>query len=120
SGRLSDRVQEGLGIGLSLVKTLVELHSGRIRVESAGIGQGSVFEISLPIVKEKCESPAAPPEVPVSLQFKRVLVVDDNIDAANTLAQLLTLMGHQVETAYRGSDAMDFAVRFQPDVVFLD
>lgn len=120
SGRLSDRVQEGLGIGLSLVKTLVELHGGSIRVESAGIGKGSVFEISLPIVKEKCESPAAPPEEPDFLQAKRVLVVDDNVDAANTLAQLLSLMGHQVQTAYRGTDAMDFAESFQPEVVFLD
>lgn len=121
SGHLQNRVQDGLGIGLSLVKTLVELHGGTVRVESAGIGQGSMFEVRLPVA----EAPELnqPDEVPANalpVEPKRVLVVDDNVDAADTLAQLLSLMGHDVKTAYKGADAITHAAAFLPDIVFLD
>lgn len=121
SGHLQNRVQDGLGIGLSLVKTLVELHGGTVRVESPGIGQGSIFEVRLPVA----EAPELnqPDEVPANalpVEPKRVLVVDDNVDAADTLAQLLSLMGHDVKTAYKGADAITHAAAFLPDIVFLD
>lgn len=121
TGHLEDRVQEGLGIGLSLVKTLVELHGGTVKVTSAGINQGSTFEICLPLAEEQHSTTSEqPPIAAAPAESKRVLVVDDNVDAADTLAQLLSLMGHEVQTAYRGTDALTNATAFVPDIVFLD
>lgn len=119
SEHINERVSEGLGIGLSLVRALVELHGGTVKAFSAGIGKGSTFEITVPCHRQfsAATSSADAPEV---LTAKRVLVVDDNIDAAQTLSQLLSLVGHEVEVAYSGSQAIDITQSFLPEVVFLD
>ena len=116
--RTLDRSQGGLGIGLSVVKKLVEMHGGTISARSAGLGCGSVFEITLPR--------AAPPQAhaqnssaaPVSP--RRILVVDDNMDAANSLSELLKLDGHATMPTFSAEDALSLAESFAPDVVLLD
>src|SRR6185295_8882193 len=101
-----ERTRSGLGIGLTLVKRLVELHEGRIVAESAGLGRGSTFTVWLPAmqdvpVKENLsEAPAAETSTP-----KRILVTDDNKDAANSVAMLLRISGHEVDIAYDGIEA---------------
>jgi signal transduction histidine kinase len=116
--RTLDRSQGGLGVGLSVVKKLVEMHGGTISAHSAGLGCGSVFEITLPR--------AAPPQAqagdsstaPVS--SRRILVVDDNADAANSLSELLKLDGHATMPAFSAEDALSLSESFAPDVVLLD
>ena len=119
--------QGGLGVGLNLVKRLVELHGGAVAAESAGPGQGSRFTVRLPYAQP--ETPvqpdpaqesgigAAAPQAPDAL---RVLVVDDNLDAAETLGALLDMCGHEVALAHDGAGALAQAGRFLPHVVFLD
>jgi CheY-like chemotaxis protein len=118
--RTLDRSQGGLGIGLSLVQRLVELHGGTVEARSAGLGQGSEFIVRLPAL-----SPAgAPiPRVETAKQPKhtlRVLVVDDNRDSADMLVMLLQIFGHEAQAAYSGQTALEAAVEYQPDVVLLD
>jgi CheY-like chemotaxis protein/anti-sigma regulatory factor (Ser/Thr protein kinase) len=117
SERTLDRSQGGLGIGLSVVKRLVEMHGGAVGVASEGQGRGTTFTIRLP----RIEAPAdvAQPAAAVTAR-RRVLVVDDSADAADSLAMLLELDGHQVETAYSASAALDAAERLAPDVAFID
>ena len=116
--RTLDRAQGGLGIGLSVVQQLIEQHGGRVSAASAGPGAGSVFEIRLPRVDvPSSRSDAAPPPV---AEPRRVLVVDDNCDAADSLAMVLRCEGHAVEIAYTGADAIERVETFRPDVVFLD
>lgn len=114
-----ERSQGGLGIGLALVRGLVELHGGRIRAESAGIGQGSEFTVELTVLEEP---PAS--EVPITAHHsntcRRILVVDDNVDAADTLAMALELLGHIVRSAYSASDALAQANDFRPSLILLD
>jgi signal transduction histidine kinase/CheY-like chemotaxis protein len=119
----SDRSQGGLGIGLTLVRKLVELHGGSIVAKSEGPGQGSEFIVRLPVlavipavVLEKQGD--QPPKN--SLPRRRVLVVDDNIDAAQTLAMLLKLQGQEIQVAYDGLSALQVAESFHPEVVLLD
>jgi PAS domain S-box-containing protein len=120
--RTLDRSQGGLGIGLALVRNLVALHGGTVSVSSPGIGKGSTFTISLPLsmIKEPplelATETAAHPPAP----HRRVLIVDDNVDAANSLSMLAQLLGHTAEVAFTGKEALDKAPYFQPDVVFLD
>ena len=118
-----DRSQGGLGIGLCLVQRLVDLHGGTVKAYSI-LGQGSEFVVRLPVMLDSMAplplpSPsietAAPPE-----KYHRVLVVDDNVDAAQSLAILLQAFGHDVRIAYDGPDAVKAALEFQPDVVLLD
>ncbi len=119
SGHVSDRVQDGLGIGLSLVRALVKLHGGEVQAKSEGLGQGSIFEIKLPI--ETVHEETVPEEhIQVEDTAKRILIVDDNEDGAITLAQLLELKGHEVQTAFTGVSAIEHASEFNPDIVFLD
>ena len=121
SRHVADQVQDGLGIGLSLVRTLVELHGGSIRVESGGKGLGSCFEVRLPLVKATAIAASAELLETVAVDTaKRVLIVDDNIDAAEALAQLLMLSGHQVQTAYTGQRALQVIHELIPDFIFLD
>ena len=119
--RTLDRSQGGLGIGLALVHRLVELHRGRVEVHSS-LGRGSEFVVRLPVMR----SPAPLPPPPVTEATKptgpslRVLVVDDNVDAATTLAELLKAYRHDTRTAFDGLAAVEAAIAYQPDVVLLD
>jgi signal transduction histidine kinase len=119
-----ERSQGGLGIGLALAQGLVGLHGGTIEAHSAGIGKGSEFVVRLPGSRASFV-PSQPPEVEVAraagtTSRRRVLVVDDNRDAADSLALMLSLKGHEVRTAYDGIDGARAAAVFRPDVVFLD
>ncbi len=119
--RAADRSQGGLGLGLALVKHLVELHGGAVTAASDGPGHGSVFTVRLPRVPEAAaleapgDAPALPPE-----SRRRLLVVDDNTDAAQTLAQWLTLDGHTVFVAHDGPSALAIAEREDIDSFILD
>ena len=116
-----DRAQGGLGIGLSLVKSLVEMHGGRVAAASEGPGRGSRFSLWLPLVQQlpvAADVPAQPKPIPVAR--RKVLIVDDNRDAAETLAMLVELGGHEVHLAHDGMAALEAAVRHDPSVVFLD
>ncbi len=118
SERTLDRAQGGLGIGLSLVKGLIEMHGGTVTAASAGPQRGSTFTFRLPR--------AAPPQVVNGsddvpcVPMRRVLIVDDNVDAAESLAQLLKCNGHEVETAYSAAAALDCLERGCPEFVLLD
>ena len=117
-----ERSVSGLGIGLTLAKNLVELHGGSMEVLSPGAGQGSEFVVRLPILVEAPELPASEP-VPSELKTapsRRILVVDDNEDSAESLTILLSLAGHETHTAYDGLEAMEAAEAFKPDVILLD
>ena len=119
-----ERSQGGLGIGLSLVKGLVELHGGRIAAKSDGPGKGSQFVVSLPVASSASQPPqAARPSEDASFQrpaAQSILVVDDNRDSAESLARLLAVMGHRVATAHDGEQAVELAGAMRPDVVLLD
>jgi predicted ATPase/signal transduction histidine kinase len=118
SKRTLDRSQGGLGIGLSVVKRLMEMHHGSVEAASPGIGEGSTFTLRLPRIVE----PQMQPGVPSAEQMmpRRILVVDDNADAADSLAMLLRFYGHEVHTVYSASEALDAAARLRPEMVFLD
>ncbi|MGX4641220.1 hybrid sensor histidine kinase/response regulator [Massilia sp. SYSU DXS3249] len=119
--RTPDRSQGGLGLGLALAKSLVELHGGTVRASSPGLGQGSTFTIRLPRHTQELPhavaqtSGQATPARPL-----KVLLVDDNLDAVHTLQLFLGAAGHQVEIAYCGAVAVDVARVFGPDVCLLD
>jgi CheY-like chemotaxis protein len=114
------RTRGGLGIGLTLAKRLVELHDGQISAASAGIGQGCEFVVRLPGRQESVARPVErAPGTPVA-QRRNILVTDDNRDAANSLAMLLKLGGHQVITAFDGLEAVQKAEVARPDLILLD
>jgi CheY-like chemotaxis protein len=116
-----ERSEGGLGIGLTLVKTLTELHGGTVEADSAGLGQGSELVVRLPIVVAAPEPPAfSTSGEPKAAAARRILVVDDNQDSAESLAMLLQLSGHETQTAHDGLQAVEMAVSFRPDVVLLD
>ncbi len=116
-----DRTERGLGIGLSLVKNLVQLHGGRVSATSRGTGQGSEFCVHLPAVSKTTSSelPAFVPP-PATAEAKRVLVVDDNTDAAEVLGEILRSFGHEVTVATSPLAALEVAPAFAPDVAILD
>jgi CheY-like chemotaxis protein len=116
----ADRAQDGLGIGLSLVKNLIELHDGTIETRSSGAGQGSTFEVRLPACKDKAGATVEVTPNARSIAPRRILIVDDNKDAANMLGTLLELAGHTMQVRFNGADAIECAGTFQPDMVFLD
>jgi PAS domain S-box-containing protein len=116
--RSLDRSQGGLGIGLSVVKRLVEMHHGRVTACSEGSGRGSVFEIHLPLIEAPAGSQAHPSDR--TIQTKRILIVDDNVDAANSLAEMLQIDGHITEVVYTGRDALSCALARPADVILLD
>src|SRR5207237_573927 len=118
-----DRSRGGLGIGLTLVKRLVELHGGTITARSDGPGTGSEFVVRLPAVLESPPAPRradADGEGAAPVSALRILVVDDNRDAAASLGMLLRIMGNDVHTAHDGAEAVALADEFRPDVVLLD
>jgi CheY-like chemotaxis protein len=100
------------------VKRLIEMHGGRVAAHSNGIGKGTRFEIRLPLV-EQLEIGVTEPEV-IETTPRRVLIVDDNSDAADMLALLLQLDGHQVQAVYSSRDALERAQSFHPDIMLLD
>jgi signal transduction histidine kinase/DNA-binding response OmpR family regulator len=120
--RSLDRSQGGLGIGLTLVRQLVELHAGRVEASSLGPGRGSEFVVRLPALPaEPADAPRPAPE-PAAARgpARRVLVVDDNRDAAESLGLLLEVAGHQVRLCHDGPSALQAAEEYQPEVVLLD
>jgi signal transduction histidine kinase/ActR/RegA family two-component response regulator len=119
-----DRAEGGLGIGLALVKGFVGLHGGRVEATSAGPGKGSEFTIHLPrsIVMLKTAEPAPPAaeNPPIDADRCKVLIADDNRDAADSMALILGLSGYEVLVAHSGREAFDLAEQHRPEVVFLD
>ena len=114
-----DRSKGGLGLGLALVKGLVEMHGGEVRAHSDGPGKGAEFVVELPVDvnsaaegKPKAASPAA--------SHRRVLIIEDNVDAADSLREVLQLETHEVEVAYSGPEGLAMAREFRPDVVLCD
>jgi PAS domain S-box-containing protein len=118
------RSEGGLGIGLSLVRTLTELHGGSVSATSEGAGMGSVFTVRLPVVQDAPAASAAAAVVSDIPSAKntphRVLVVDDNRDAAASLALLLQMSGHEVHTAADGEEAIERAQQLRPSIIFMD
>jgi PAS domain S-box-containing protein len=115
-----ERSHGGMGIGLALARGLVQLHGGSISAHSAGPGKGSEFVVRLPVVPPLQQPAPAPAAVPVAAPARRILVVDDNLDAAQTLALLLSMDGHAVQTAADGIEALARADVWPPDVALLD
>jgi signal transduction histidine kinase len=116
------RSQGGLGIGLTLVRRLVELHGGRVEASSEGLGRGSEFRVYLPALVENSREVRPTPGGPdaPARRPSRVLVVDDSVDSAESMALLLELAGHDTRMAHTGPAALDEAGAFEPDVVLLD
>ena len=109
-----------MGIGLSLVKRLAEMHHGTVQVCSAGINEGSDFVVRLPLLVSVTDE-ARPEPIPAEPTLgRRILVVDDNRDAATSLAELLQLSGHEAEIARDGLEALQMTQNLRPDVVLLD
>jgi CheY-like chemotaxis protein len=122
-GDEASHMHDGLGVGLALARNLVEMHGGTLVVASNGTGQGCVFTATLPLTAA-VPAPAQPARAPV-LDYRtprrfRFLVIDDNVDAAETQAILFRLLGHDAWTAYDGSAALMKAREHEPDVVLLD
>jgi CheY-like chemotaxis protein len=117
-----NRSQGGLGIGLSLVRNVIDLHGGRVQAKSAGLGQGSEFVVRLPLLLRAPPPPSAwiARAVAPAGPARRILVIDDNKDSADTIATLLRMVGHEVRTAYDGPTALGMARLQPPDVVLCD
>ena len=118
----TERTRKGLGIGLALVRDLVKRHGGTVEAQSDGLGKGSTFVVRLPRaaasdVREAATAVAAPT---TEASARRVLVVDDNVDAAETLAMMLEILGQETRQAHDGHRAVAMAAEFQPEVVFMD
>lgn len=121
SGGFPENDQSGMGIGLNLTRSLIELHGGHISVISEGVGRGAEFTVWLPGSQRTPESEPARSKIETkSIISKRVLVVEDNQDAATSLAKLLGLLGHEVRIAYDGHQALQVADRFRPQLILLD
>jgi PAS domain S-box-containing protein len=121
----STKAQGGLGIGLTLVKNLVEMHHGTVEAHSAGLGAGCEFVVRLPLIPNEEqqrieEENSAASQEPACSPGQRLLVVDDNVDAADSLAMLLRLQGHEVRVAHDGPTALEMVKGYRPALVFLD
>jgi PAS domain S-box-containing protein len=118
-----DRSEGGLGIGLALVKGLAELHGGSVEAQSPGLGRGSTFSVHLPLAHSVSSAPRGASTAQSELaevSQRRVLIADDNKDAATTLQALLELYGHEVHVAHDGESALEIAERLQPQIAILD
>ena len=121
--RSLERSTGGLGIGLALVKSLVEMHGGTVEATSPGEGKGSTFTVKLAVLEETPKKPAVPAsegEPSDSGSKRRILVVDDNRDGAESLGVMLRLMGNEVRIAHDGIEAVEQAEQFRPDLVLMD
>lgn len=119
--RSIEKSQGGLGVGLTLVKRLVEMHAGSVEAFSLGLGEGSEFVVRLPVLSDTPKPHETSTEEAHSFKSShQILVVDDNRDGANTLSTMLRLMGKEVHTAYDGQEGLDAAEQVRPDVVILD
>jgi PAS domain S-box-containing protein len=119
--RSLERSQGGLGVGLTLVRRLVEMHGGSVAARSDGLGKGSEFTVRLPVAETATQQlPKVKGEKTVAPAKRRILVVDDNKDSADSLSMMLSLTGMEVRTAYDGLEAVEAAAAFHPDVVLLD
>jgi CheY-like chemotaxis protein len=117
--RTIERTSGGLGIGLALVKGLVEMHGGTVIATSEGDGLGSLFTVALPLAEQI--NPMTAPQIGSGFSDdRRILVVDDSRDGAESLAMLLKMLGNEVEIAHNGLDAIAIAEQFQPDVILMD
>jgi signal transduction histidine kinase/ActR/RegA family two-component response regulator len=119
----ANRFENGLGIGLAFVRNMIELHGGCVEAASAGLGHGTEFIVRLPLLwKTPAGNPAArgKPTFATAVPARRILLVDDNTDAANSMAMLLRLAGHEVRTAYDGETALALARLQPPEVVICD
>ncbi len=116
-----DRSDGGLGVGLALVRSLVQMHGGTVEARSAGCGKGSEFTVRLPCVSETlAEEPDALTPEKTSSRGLRVLVVDDNVDAAKSMAKMVEILGHEARVVHAGREAVEVAAREPPDVLLLD
>lgn len=119
--RSIDRSQGGLGIGLTLVRRLVEMHGGTVEATSAGLGQGSEFIVRLPLAIDVPQTSAVGQSELVLAKTKlRILIVDDNRDAADSVAMMLKLVGNELHTAYDGESGVEAAAKHRPDVILFD
>jgi two-component system CheB/CheR fusion protein len=114
-----DRSLGGLGLGLAMVKGLVELHGGSVEAISAGTGQGSEFVVRLPMMPAPARAPAAPAPSPKPRRY-RVLVIEDSVDCADAMRDVLRLDGHDAQVAYDGPSGLALARSFHPEIVFCD
>jgi CheY-like chemotaxis protein len=121
SDRSLDRSEGGLGVGLTIVKRLVEMHGGTVKAYSEGTDKGSEFVIQLPIMGTPIAKTSAPrrQHAPKAVSY-RVLVVDDNVDSATSLATILRVTGNDVRTAHDGFEAVEVASEFGPQLILLD
>jgi PAS domain S-box-containing protein len=115
-----DRSKGGLGLGLALVKSVIELHGGTVEARSGGVGQGAEFVIRVPAEAQPVPGPAPLRPASDCSPSRRVLVIEDNVDAADSFREILELGAHRVEVAYSGPEGLQKARRFGPDVVFCD
>jgi signal transduction histidine kinase/DNA-binding response OmpR family regulator len=118
-----ERIRKGLGIGLALVRDLVKRHGGTVEAASDGLGEGSTFTVRLPRAMRgdaRAAEPAECPQESAAAAPKRVLIVDDNLDAAETLAMMLELLGQQTRQAHEGNGALREAIEYKPELIFMD
>jgi CheY-like chemotaxis protein len=115
-----DRRAGGLGLGLTIVRSLAELHGGSVHAESDGLGHGSRFSVRLPVVERAATQPSRPAPLATTTGETRVLLVDDNTDAAESLAELLRMVGYEVRTAGDAQEALDIVDGFVPALALLD
>jgi PAS domain S-box-containing protein len=114
----------GLGIGLALVRSLVEMHGGSVEAQSDGPGRGSTFTVRLPLLQTPTEAKPNPPHPgtheSTTQRRRRVLIADDNVDAASSLASILQLQGHETRIATNGHQAVELAATYRPEIIFMD
>lgn len=118
--RSLNRAKGGLGLGLALIKGLTELHGGEVEARSEGLGLGTEFLVRLPLEPEPAALTCPPSGAAATTKPKRVLVIEDNRDAADTLQMLLQLLGHEVHVAYTGPDGVQAAIERHPDIIISD